>query len=62
VATKSPAGVIDMLEASRRSSLRTSPDFTRDGVHLTPAGNATLGRLVAERIVRDLEGPRRSGD
>jgi len=62
VATKSPAGVIDMLEASRRSSLRTSPDFTRDGVHLTPAGNATLGRLIAERIVRDIEGPRRSGD
>jgi lysophospholipase L1-like esterase len=52
--------VIDMLEASRASSPRSSPDFTPDGVHLTPAGNATLGRIVAARIAADLE--RRSGD
>jgi lysophospholipase L1-like esterase len=60
VAARGAAHVIDMLEASRGSSLRTSPDFTPDGVHLSPAGNAALGRLVAARIVRDLK--RRDGD
>jgi len=62
VAAQGPARVIDMLEASRRSSLRTSPDFTKDGVHLSPAGNATLGKLIAERILRDVEGRRGRGD
>ena len=55
VAADGSAHVIDMLEASRRSSLRTSPDFTDDGVHLSPAGNAALGRLIAARVLRDLE-------
>jgi len=55
VAAQSPARVIDMLEASRRSSPRTSPEFTRDGVHLTPLGNAALGHLIANRILQDLE-------
>ena len=55
VAARGSARVIDMLEASRRSSLRTSPDFTEDGVHLSPTGKATLGRLIAERIGRDVE-------
>jgi hypothetical protein len=49
------AGVIDMLEASRRSSLRSSAHFTADGVHLSPKGNAAFGRLIAERIVQDLD-------
>jgi hypothetical protein len=62
VAAQSPARVIDMLEASRRSSLRASPDFTRDGVHLSPAGNAALGKLIAERILRDVGGRRVRGD
>jgi lysophospholipase L1-like esterase len=53
VAARGSARVIDMLEASRRSSLRTSPDFTEDGVHLSTAGNATLGKLIAARIVGD---------
>jgi hypothetical protein len=43
-----------MLEASRRSSLGSPPHFTPDGVHLTPEGNAALGRVVAERILADL--------
>jgi lysophospholipase L1-like esterase len=60
VAANGTAHVIDMLEASRRSSLRTSPDFTEDGVHLSPTGNAALARLIAARVVRDLE--QRSGD
>jgi lysophospholipase L1-like esterase len=60
VAAQGSAHVIDMLEASRSSSLRTSPDFTHDGVHLSPAGNAVLGKLIAARIARDVE--RRSGD
>jgi hypothetical protein len=60
VAERGSAHVIDMLEASRGSSLRSSPHFTEDGVHLSPAGNATLGKLIAARVVRDLE--RRSGD
>jgi lysophospholipase L1-like esterase len=59
VAARGSAHVIDMLEASRSSSLRTSADFTPDGVHLSPAGNAALGRLIAARVVRDVE--RRSG-
>jgi len=55
VAADGSAHVIDMLEASRRSSLRTSSDFTQDGVHLSPAGNAALGRLIAARVLRDLK-------
>jgi hypothetical protein len=55
VAADGSAHVIDMLEASRRSSLRTSRDFTNDGVHLSPAGNAGLGRLIAARVLRDLK-------
>jgi hypothetical protein len=60
VAARGSAHVIDMLESSRRSSLRTSRDFTEDGVHLSPTGNATLGRLIATRIIGDLQ--RQSGD
>jgi len=60
VAARGSAHVIDMLEASRRSSIQTSPDFTEDGVHLSPPGNAAFGRLIATRIVQD--GHRRSGD
>ena len=60
VAAHGSAHVIDMLEASRSSSLRTSADFTEDGVHLSPAGNAALGKLIAARVVRDVK--RRSGD
>jgi hypothetical protein len=60
VAGRGSAQVIDMLEASRRSSIRTSPDFTEDGVHLSPTGNAAFGRLIATRIVQG--GQRRSGD
>jgi lysophospholipase L1-like esterase len=60
VAARGPAHVIDMLEASRRSSIRTSPDFTEDGVHLSPTGNAAFGKLIATRIMQG--GPRRSGD
>lgn len=52
-AARGPAGVIDMLEASRSASRRTSPHFTEDGVHLSPAGNAALGRLIAARITGD---------
>jgi hypothetical protein len=59
VAAQGSARVIDMLEASRRSSLRSSRDFTEDGVHLSPEGNAALGRLIATRIVEGL--PERSG-
>jgi hypothetical protein len=62
VAAESPARVIDMLEASRRSSLRTSPNFTTDGVHLTPAGNAALGKIIAERILQDVQERRTGGD
>jgi lysophospholipase L1-like esterase len=60
VAAHGSAKVIDMLEASRGSSLRTSPHFTQDGVHLSPSGNAALGKLIAGRVVRDLK--RRPGD
>jgi hypothetical protein len=59
VAAQGSAHVIDMLEASRSSSLRSSADFTEDGVHLSPAGNAALGKLIATRIVRGLD--RRTG-
>jgi lysophospholipase L1-like esterase len=62
VADEGNARVIDMLEASRRASLRTSPDFTDDGVHLSPAGNAALGRRIAERIVRDIEARHAGGN
>jgi lysophospholipase L1-like esterase len=54
--------VIDMLEASRRSSLRSSRDFTRDGVHLSRDGNAALGKLIATRIVEGLPGPSAGSD
>lgn len=54
VAGRGAARVIDMLEASRRSSLRSSPDFTPDAVHLSPAGSAALGRLIAAEIARDV--------
>jgi lysophospholipase L1-like esterase len=60
VAAASSAHVIDMLEASRRSSIRTSPDFTEDGVHLSPTGNAAFGRLIATRITQSNH--QRSGD
>jgi lysophospholipase L1-like esterase len=59
VASERSAHVIDMLEASRRASMRASPDFTEDGVHLSPAGNAAFGRLIAARIVESV--PPRSG-
>jgi len=62
VAEEGDARVIDMLEASRGASLRTSPDFTEDGVHLSPAGNAALGRRIAERIVRDIAARHAGGD
>ena len=62
VAARSSAHVIDMLEASRSTSLRTSPHFARDGVHLTPAGNAAVARLIASRLVRDLERRPAGGD
>ncbi len=62
VAARSSAHVIDMLEASRSASLRTSPHFARDGVHLTPAGNAAVARLIASRLVRDLERRPADGD
>ncbi len=54
VAAHGSAQVIEMLEASRGSSLRSSPDFTKDGVHLSPTGNAAVGKLIATRIVRDV--------
>ena len=57
VAGGGSARAIDMLEASRRSSLRASPHFTEDGVHLTPEGNAALGRIIAERILQDHDRP-----
>jgi hypothetical protein len=62
VAARGSARVIDMLEASRGSSLRTSDHFTRDGVHLSPEGNAALARLIASRVVRDLERRPGGGD
>jgi lysophospholipase L1-like esterase len=62
VAGQGSAHVIDMLDASRRSSLRTSPHFAGDGVHLSPRGNAAVGKLIAERIVRDIERRRVGAD
>jgi hypothetical protein len=62
VAEGGHARVIDMLEASRGASLRTSPDFTEDGVHLSPAGNAALGRRIADRIVGDVAARHAGGD
>jgi len=62
VAEETSAELIDMLEASRRSSLRNSPHFTRDGVHLSRSGNEALGRLVADRLLGDLERRPRPGD
>jgi hypothetical protein len=55
VAARGSARVIDMLEASRASSLRTSAEFTEDGVHLSPLGNAALGKRIATRIILDLQ-------
>jgi hypothetical protein len=49
------ARVIDMLGASRSSSLRSSPDFTVDGVHFSTTGNAVVGKLIATRIVESIE-------
>jgi hypothetical protein len=57
VAAGGSARVIDMMEASRHSSIRTSPDFTDDGVHFSQKGNVAFGRLIADRIVRDLDRP-----
>jgi hypothetical protein len=58
IAARGAAHVIDMLEASRGSSIRSSPDFTEDGVHLSPTGNAAFGKLIATRIIQG--GHRRS--
>jgi hypothetical protein len=55
VAESGAAEVIDMLAASRSSSLRSSPDFTEDGVHFSPTGNAVVGKLIAARIVERIE-------
>jgi hypothetical protein len=49
------AHVIDMLEASRGASLRSSGHFKEDGVHLTREGNAALARIISARIVGDLD-------
>jgi lysophospholipase L1-like esterase len=62
VARGGHARVIDMLEASRQASLRSSSHFTEDGVHLSPEGNAALGRGIAERIARDTEARTAGGD
>jgi hypothetical protein len=62
VAEQGHARVIDMLELSRRASPRTSRDFTSDGIHLSPEGNATLGKHIAERIVRDTAARHADGD
>jgi hypothetical protein len=56
VAARGSARVIDMLEASRGSSIRTSPDFTEDGVHLSPVGNRALSKLIAARMLQDEQG------
>ncbi len=61
VASESSAQVIDMLEASRGSSLRSSQHFDRDGVHLSRSGNEALGGLIARRLLRDLERRSRQG-
>jgi hypothetical protein len=49
------AHAIDMLEASRGASLRSSGHFKEDGVHLTREGNAALARIISARIVGDLD-------
>jgi hypothetical protein len=53
VAARGSAHAIDMLEPSRTSSLRTSAEFAEDGVHLSPSGNAALGKRIAARISLD---------
>jgi hypothetical protein len=55
VAVSGSAQVIDMLGASRSSSLRSSPDFTEDGVHFSLTGNAVVGKLIATRIAERIE-------
>jgi hypothetical protein len=55
-AARGSAHVIDMVAPSRGASLRTSSDFSGDGVHLSASGNAALGKLIAARISRDLDG------
>jgi lysophospholipase L1-like esterase len=54
VAARSSAQVIDMLEASRSASL-SSADFTEDGVHFSPTGNAVVAKLIARRVVEHVE-------
>lgn len=61
VAEGGSAHVIDMLEASRGASLRSSGHFTEDGVHLTPQGNAALARIISARIVNDRDRRARPG-
>jgi lysophospholipase L1-like esterase len=61
VAADASAQAIDMLDASRGSSLRTSPHFDGDGVHLSRSGNEALGTLIARRVLRDLERRSRQG-
>jgi hypothetical protein len=58
VASSHSAQVIDMLETSRRSSMRKSADFSTDGIHLTAEGNIAFGRLIAARLARDLPPPK----
>jgi lysophospholipase L1-like esterase len=55
VADDGPAHVVDLLDASRRAAREAPGHFTEDGVHLTPEGNAALGRIIATRLVRDLQ-------
>jgi len=55
VAARGSARVIDMLEPSRTSTLRTSAEFTEDGVHLSPLGNGALGKRIATQISLDLQ-------
>jgi hypothetical protein len=54
VAAHGSAHVVDMLDASRHSTLQTSSDFTEDGVHLSPTGNLALGKRIATQITLDL--------
>jgi hypothetical protein len=55
IADDGPARVIDMAEVSRRAAREAPSHFTEDGVHLTAEGNAALGRIIAARLLRDLE-------
>ena len=55
VAGRGSARVIDMLDASRGASLRTSSRLHRGRGAPQPPGNAALGKLVATRIVREIE-------